>query len=55
MSLSQVETFIRNANEQYAQHDINASLLKAVIELVREVKRLEHDLQSARRAARRRV
>jgi len=54
MSLSQVETFIRNAREQYAQQDINASLLKAVIELGRELKRLDHDLQSARREARRR-
>jgi len=54
MSLAQAENFIRNAQEQYSQRDINASLLKAIGELMREAKRLEHDLQSVRRSAKRR-
>ena len=49
MSLSNAETFIRNAKEQVAQRDINVSLLKAVAELTREVKRLDDELHRVRR------
>lgn len=49
MSVSNAETFIRNAKEQVAQRDINVSLLKAVAELAREVKRLDDELHRVRR------
>jgi gamma-glutamyl:cysteine ligase YbdK (ATP-grasp superfamily) len=54
MSMADAEKFIRNAEKQYAQHDINASLLKATVELTREVKRISDDIQRARRQASRR-
>jgi hypothetical protein len=54
MSVSHIETLIRSAREQRSQLDINASMLKAVAALMREVKRLENDVHSARRAASRR-
>jgi hypothetical protein len=54
MSLSEVEKYIRNAEKQYAQHDINSSLLKATVELTRELKRIDDDIQRARRQASRR-
>ena len=54
MSISDVEKFIRNAEIQFAQHDINSSLLKATVELTRELKRIDDDLQSARRQTNRR-
>ena len=54
MAISDVEKFIRNAEKQFAQNDINSSLLKATVELSREVKRIDDDLQSARRQANRR-
>ncbi len=49
MSLSNAETFIRNAKEQVAQRDINVSLLKAIAELAREVKRLDDELHRVKR------
>ncbi len=49
MSLSLAENFIRNAREQHSQQDINASMLKALGELMREVKRLEDELRRTRR------
>jgi adenylosuccinate lyase len=49
MSLTLAETFLRNAREQHAQKDINASLLKALSELAQEVKRLDDELRRARR------
>ena len=49
MSLSLAENFIRNAREQHSQQDINASMLKALGELMREVKRLDDDLRRTRR------
>ena len=54
MSISQVETFIRNAREQCSQQDINVSLLKATVELMRELQRIDHDVRSTRRNAKRR-
>jgi uncharacterized protein YlxW (UPF0749 family) len=49
MSIASAETFLRHAREQVSQSDINASLLKAVAELTREVKRLDADLHRVRR------
>jgi hypothetical protein len=49
MSLSIVETFLRNAREQHSQQDINSSLLKAVGELTREIKRLDDEIRRVRR------
>jgi hypothetical protein len=49
MSLSLAENFVRNAREQHSQQDINASMLKALGELMREVKRLEDELRRTRR------
>ncbi len=49
MSLSIAETFLRNAREQHAQKDINASLVKALGELTREMKRLDDELRRVRR------
>lgn len=49
MSISNAETFIRNATEQVAQRDINDSLLKAIAELTRELKRLDNDIHRVRR------
>jgi hypothetical protein len=49
MSLSNAELFIRNAREQQAQQDINASLLKALGELTGEIKRLDDELRRVRR------
>lgn len=54
MSISHIDNLIRRAREQHSQLDINASLLKVVVALMREVKRLENDIHSARRAANRR-
>jgi hypothetical protein len=49
MSTTAVDNFLRNARDQIAQKDINLSLLKAVTELTREVKRLEDDIRRVRR------
>ncbi len=51
MSLSSTETFIRNAKSQISQRDINESLMKALTELTKEVKRLEDEVRRARREA----
>jgi hypothetical protein len=49
MSLTIVETFLRNAREQHSQLDINSSLLKALGEMTREMKRLEDEIRRVRR------
>jgi hypothetical protein len=49
MSISSAETLLRNAKEQVSQRDINDSLLKAIGELTREVKRLDDEVRRARR------
>jgi hypothetical protein len=49
MSVSTTEYIIRNAKEQVAQRDINDSLIKALFELTREVKRLDNELRRVRR------
>jgi hypothetical protein len=54
MSISNAETFIRNAKEQISQSDINASLLRAVVELTRELKRVDDEIRRIRRTVGRR-
>jgi len=49
MSTSTTEYLIRIAKEQVGQRDINDSLLKALAELTREVKRLDSELRRVRR------
>ena len=49
MSLTVAENFIRNAREQHSQQDINTSLLKALGEMAREIKRLDDEVRRARR------
>jgi len=49
MSLSSTENLVRLAKEQISQRDINDSLLKAIAELTREVKRLDDEVRRARR------
>ena len=51
MSLAIAENFIRNAREQHSQQDINTSLIKALGEMAREIKRLDDDVRRARRDA----
>jgi predicted phage-related endonuclease len=49
MSITTTETFIQLAKQQHSQIDINASLIRAIIELVREMKEMENQIQSLRR------
>ncbi len=51
MSISAAENYIKNAKQQIAQRDINDSLLKAIVELTGEVKRLEDDVRRVKRDA----
>jgi hypothetical protein len=51
MSLTIAENFIRSAREQHSQQDINASLLKALGEMAREIRRLDDEVRRARRDA----
>lgn len=49
MSISTAETFIQNAKQQISQIDINNSVLRALAELTREIKRLDDDVRRMRR------
>lgn len=49
MSIANAENLVRIARDQISQRDINESLLKAVAELTREIKRLDDDVRRARR------
>jgi hypothetical protein len=49
MSLTAAENFLRNAKEQVSQRDINDSILKALYELTREIKRVEDEVRRVRR------
>jgi len=49
MSISRAEALLQKAKLQLSQIDINDSLLKAVAELTREVKRLDDDVRRVRR------
>lgn len=50
MSLSSTETYLRNAKQQLSQTDINLSLIRAIGELMREIKNMEHELQRMKRS-----
>ena len=50
MSLSSTETFLRNAKQQLSQTDINQSLIRAINELVREVKDMENEMHRIKRS-----
>ena len=50
MSFSASETFLRNAKQQLSQTDINQSLIRAVAELLRQVKDMEHELHRVKRS-----
>ena len=49
MSVSHTEHILRNAKQQVSQRDINDSLLKAIAELTKEIKRLDDEVRRARR------
>ena len=49
MSVSSAETFVANAKQQVSQRDINNSLVRAVTELTKEIKRLEDEIRRVRR------
>lgn len=49
MSLASTETFLRNAKAQLSQTDINQSLIRAVADLLREVKNMENEMHRLRR------
>jgi prefoldin subunit 5 len=51
MSVSSAESILRNAKQQLSQRDINDSLMKAIAELTKEVKRLDDEVRRARREA----
>jgi hypothetical protein len=48
-SASKAETFLRKAKEQTAQHDIVRSLIVAIDELTREVRRIDNEVRRIRR------
>jgi len=47
-----VEHFLGEAKRQVSQRDINESLVRAIDELTREIKRIEDAVQRARREIR---
>lgn len=49
MSLSTADTFLQHAKHQLSQSDINQSLVRAISELIREVRDLESEVHSVRR------
>jgi len=48
-SQSTIEYFLREAKQQVSQRDVNDSLIRAINELIREVKRIDDTVQRARR------
>lgn len=44
-----IETYLREARQQVSQRDINETLIRAIGELTREIKRLDEAVQRARR------
>jgi hypothetical protein len=49
MSMSSTEAFLRNAKQQLSQTDINQSLIRAIGELMREIKDMENELHRVKR------
>ena len=54
MSTSSAETFLRYAQEQRSQLDINQSLFRTISELLREMKDMENEILRLRRTVNRR-
>ncbi|MCW5694307.1 MAG: hypothetical protein KIT48_18270 [Pseudolabrys sp.] len=52
MSLTAIENFLQNARAQIGQRDINESMLRALAEMTREIKRLEDELRRVQRDVR---
>lgn len=52
MSLTAIENFLQNARAQVGQRDINESMLRALTEMSREIKRLEDELRRVQRDVR---
>ena len=52
MSLTAIENFLQNARAQIGQRDINESMLRALTEMTREIKRLEDELRRVQRDVR---
>jgi hypothetical protein len=50
MSLASTETFLRNAKQQLSQTDINQSLIRAIGELLREIKDMENEMHRLKRS-----
>jgi len=50
MSVSSTETFLRNAKQQLSQTDINQSLIRAIGDLLREVKNMENEMHRIKRS-----
>ena len=50
MSFSSTETFLRNAKQQLSQSDINQSLIRAMNELLREMKDMESQMHRLKRS-----
>ncbi len=50
MSLASTETFLRNAKQQLSQSDINLSLIRAISEMLREMKDLESEMRRIKRS-----
>ncbi len=50
MSLSSTEVFLRNAKQQLSQSDVNQSLIRAIGELVRELKDMENEMHRLKRS-----
>jgi hypothetical protein len=48
-SQSTIELFLREAKQQVSQRDVNESLIRAINELIREVKRIDDAVERARR------
>ena len=54
MPVSTAETFLRYAKEQRTQTDINNSLIRALAEILREMKDMESEVNRLRRVVNRR-
>jgi len=50
MSIASTETFLRNAKQQLSQSDINLSLIRAISEVLREMKDLESEMRRIKRS-----
>lgn len=54
MSMSTAENYLRYAQEQRSQIDINQSLIRTLAELLREMKDMENEIHRLRRVVSRR-